>query len=129
MKAPAEYFDKNGYLLVKVLVSWTEANVKRVIDEAHAEATKRGHVRLLFDLRKWLAPDTEMTRFLSGSYLARVLPPPLRVAAYAFPEAINKFGEDAARNRGAIFRIFPDEQSALHWLIKGADVDEWWLPR
>ena len=119
MTASAEYFDRGGYLLVRVLVSWTEANARRVIDESHAEAAKRGHVRLLFDLRKWLAPDMEVTRFLSGSHLATVLHPPFRVAAYACPEAINGLGEDAARNRGALFRIFADEQSALHWLMEG----------
>ena len=123
MKASAEYFDKSGYLLIKVLVSWTEANATRVIDEAHGEATRRGHVRLLFDLRNWLAPDMELTRFFSGLHLAKALRPPFKVAAFGFPEAITKFGEDAAVNRGALFRIFSDEQSALHWLMEGTAVD------
>ena len=123
MTTLAEYFDKNGYLLIKVFVSWTLANAKRVIDEAYGEATKRGHVRLLFDLRNWLAPDMESTRFYSGLHLAKTLPPPFKVAAFGFPEAINKFGENAAVNRGALFRIFSDEQSALHWLVEGAAVD------
>ena len=123
MKASAEYFDKNGYLLIKVLVSWTEANVKRVIDEAHGEAMKRGHVRLLFDLRNWLAPDRELTRFSGGLHLAKVLHPPFKVAAFGYPEAINKLGENAAVNRGALYQIFSDEQSALHWLMEGTAVD------
>jgi hypothetical protein len=125
MKASAEYFDKSGYLLIKVLVSWTEANATQVIDEAHDEATKGGHVRLLFDLRNWLAPDMELTRFFSGLHLARALDPPFKVAAFGFPEAITRFGEDAAVNRGAQFRIFSDEQSALRWLMEGyRDVGE-----
>ena len=99
------------------------ANARRVIDEVHGEATKRGHVRLLFDLRNWLAPDTELTRFFSGLHLAKALPPPFKVAAFAFPEAINRLGENAAVNRGALFRIFSDEQSALHWLMEGSAVD------
>lgn len=123
MKKSAEYVDKSGYLLVKVLVSWTEANATRVIDEAHDEATKRGHVRLLFDLRNWLAPDKESTRFFSGLHLAKALHPPFKVAAFCFPEAINRFGEDTAVNRGALFRIFSDEQSALHWLMEGSAAD------
>ena len=118
MKTSAEYFDKSGYLLVKVFVSWTEANATRVIDEANGEATKRGHVRLLFDLRNWSAPEMEMTRFFSGLHLAKVLHSHFKVAAFALPEAISNFGEDAAVNRGALFRIFSDEQSALHWLME-----------
>lgn len=124
----AEYFEKSGYLLIKVLVSWTEADATRVIDEAHGEATKRGHVRLFFDLRNWLAPDMELTRFFSGLHLAKALHPPFKVAAFGFPEAINKFGEDAAVNRGALFRIFSDEQSALHWLMEGTAVDAQTVP-
>lgn len=117
-----EYFDKGDYLLIEVHASWTAANSERVIDGSLREATKRGHVRLLFDLRKWLTPDSQFTRFLGGSYVAKVLPPPFKVAAYFLPQAINRFGENAARNRGADFRVFPDEQSALCWLIEGSDV-------
>jgi hypothetical protein len=116
MEASAEYSDKKGYLLVKVLVSWTAANATRMIDEAHGEAVKRGHDRLLFDLRSWLVPDMELTRFFSGLHLAKTLPPPFKVAALGFAEAINKFGENAAVNRGAQFQIFSDEQAAIHWL-------------
>ena len=119
MKASAEYFDESGYLRIRVLVSWTEANATRVIDEAHDEATKRGHVRLLFDLTKWLAPDMELTRFFSGLHLAKALDPPFKVAAFGVREAITRFGEDAAVNRGALFRVFSDEQSALRWLMEG----------
>src|SRR4051812_37835730 len=116
MKASAEYFDKDGYLLVKVLAPWTTAGATQVIDEAHREATKRGQARLLLDLRKWLAPDMESTRFFSGLHLAKVLPPPFKVAAFGSAEAINKFGENAAVNRGALFRVFSDEQAAIRWL-------------
>ena len=114
----ANYVNKGGYLLVEVLVPWTEENAKRVVDESQREATKRGHVRLLFDLRNWAPPEMEYTRFASGAHLAQVLGPPFKVAAYALPEGINRFGEDTARNRGALFRIFPDERSALHWLVE-----------
>ena len=117
-EASAEYLDKGGYLLVKVLDSWTKANATRVIDKALAEAEKRGHARLLFDLRNWLAPDMESTRYFSGLHVAKALHPPFKVAAFASPEAINRFGEDAAVNRGALFRMFSDEQAALHWLLE-----------
>jgi hypothetical protein len=118
MQTSAEYFAKSGYLLVKVLVPWTERNAKRVIDEAQDEATKRGHVRLLFDLSNWSAPDREYTRFSSGLHLAKVLGRPFKLAAFGPSEAINKFGENTAVNRGAHFRIFSDQQSALHWLME-----------
>lgn len=114
----AEYFDEEGYLRVRVTVPWNEDNAKELIDGTKTEATKRGQTRILFDLSYWTQPVSEMTRFWSGEHLARVLSSPFRVSAFAAPKVINKFGEITAVNRGAFFRIFPDEQAAIQWLMK-----------
>jgi hypothetical protein len=108
----------DGYLLVKVLNQWTQANAKRMIDDAKKEAVSGGYQRLLMDLSNWSRPDTEFTRFSSGEYLAKMLPPPFKVAAFAHPKSITKFGENTAFNRGAWFQIFPDDQTAIQWLMK-----------
>lgn len=119
MGAITEFSREDGYLLVKVAGRWTEANARQVIDESKCEVVQSGYGRLLFDLTQWSQPDSEYTRFASGKYLAEALPPPFRIAAFAAPGFINQFGEDAATNRGAQFRIFQDERSAVLWLMEG----------
>ena len=106
------------YVTLKAAAPWTEASAERLIAEAREEAQKQRTFHILLDLRDWLKPDTEMTRFWSGVRLAEGLRKTYRVAAFAHPQAINRFGEDAARNRGAEFQIFYDEASALKWLLK-----------
>jgi hypothetical protein len=105
------------HLYVKVYGQWTLKAMKQTIDEIKTEADSRGSTRLLLDMRELPRPDSEMTRFWSGDYLAKVLPPPFKVAAFANPEDINKFGENAAANRNAWFQIFSEEQPALRWLM------------
>jgi hypothetical protein len=112
-----EVHDRGAYLYVRVLVPWTTENAKRVIDEARSEAEAGGFHRILFDLTFWSRPYTEMTRFLTGEYLAQRLGGPYKTAAFSNPEWINRFGENVAVNRGADFRVFPDEQSAVDWLL------------
>ena len=109
------------HLYVKVFGQWTVEAMKRTIDEIRTKADSRGLNRLLFDMRELPRPDSEMTRFWSGDYLAKVLPPPFKVAAFANPGDINKFGENAAVNRSAWFQIFSEEQMALRWLMDESD--------
>lgn len=58
---------------------------------------------------------------MTGEYLAKVFHPLFKVAAFANPVYIIKFTENTAVNRGAIFQVFSDEQSAIQWLMEGAD--------
>jgi hypothetical protein len=117
MSPVAEFTPQAGYLLVKVLPPWTFNAAKRVIDGAKETAIAQGHTRILFDLTAWIEVDTGMTRFLSGEYLARQFSPRFKMAAFAAPEMIDGFGENAAVNRGARFLIFGDERAAIAWLL------------
>ncbi|MGD0584611.1 MAG: hypothetical protein ABSA86_02395 [Oryzomonas sp.] len=104
------------YLLVKMCGEWTTPAMRQALNEIKTEADHQGFKHLLFDMCELSRPDSEMTRFWSGEYVAQVLPPPFKVAVFANPELVNKFGEDTAVNRGAIFKVFSDEQEALRWL-------------
>jgi hypothetical protein len=115
------YHNRPEHHLVKVCGQWTEKDIKQAVDEIRTEADRRGFKHLLLDLRELHRPDSEMTRFWSGEYLTQVLPYPFKVAAFANPEDINKFGETAAVNRAAWYQIFSDEQTALRWLMDGPD--------
>ena len=114
----AEYFDQEGYLLVKVNVPWTTEAAIQLIDETRNEALNRGCHLILFDLRQWSSPASEMIRFYTGEHLAKVLKHPFKVAAFAHQKDITHFGEVTAVNRGALFRIFADETSAIQWLME-----------
>lgn len=118
MEISTEFTVEDGFLRVVVRGPWTTQNARHVIDETRRELDATQASRILFDLRDWLRPDSDMTRFLSGEYLAERMPVGVKMAAFTTPEAINKFGENAAVNRRAWFRIFPDENSALEWLSK-----------
>lgn len=106
------------YITIEAASPWTVASAEQLIALAAEEAKKQGVSRILLDLRAWERPDTEMTRFWSGALLAKGLRPPYRVAAFALPQAITLFGEHAAINRGALFRIFGDEETARRWLLQ-----------
>ncbi|GAB4345077.1 MAG: hypothetical protein Fur0042_09420 [Cyanophyceae cyanobacterium] len=117
MSPVAEFTPQGGYLLVKALTPWTFNAAKQVIDGAKEAAIAQGHDYILFDLTAWIEVDTGMTRFRSGEYLARQFTPRFKLAAFALPEMIDSFGENAAVNRGARFRIFATEQEAIAWLL------------
>lgn len=74
----------------------------QVIDEVRCEATKREVWRLLLDLTQWARPKSEIIRYCAGEHLAKTLHAPFKVAAFANPGDINKFGEDTAVNRGHV---------------------------
>lgn len=117
MTTETVFIKRSGYLLVEARCQWNDENAKRLIEEAKNEAEKRGYKRILFDLRHWSQPKTEMTRFWSGEHLANVMRGLFKVAAFAEAGVINKFGETVAVNRSAYFRIYPDERSAAEWLM------------
>ncbi len=114
----AEYRDQIEYLRVRVETPWTFENAKKIMNEIKLQAKRTGHNRVLVDLSFWGNPDVEMTRFESAKYLAEVLPPPFKIAVFSLAAIIDSFGETVAINRGAKFRVFQDEQSAIEWLTK-----------
>jgi hypothetical protein len=122
MKLETHYRETPGYLVARVSGHWMEWNAKDAIEEVSEEASRRGLTKILLDLRDLSGPDTEMTRFYSGEHIAKMWRPPLKVAAVAKAELINRFAENVAKNRGALFSVFSDEESALHWLLPTSEV-------
>lgn len=91
---------------------------RQFINDIHQVAIEKGYKRILLDLTQWQEPDSEMTRFWSGTYLAELFGySGIKIAAFALAEFITGFGETAAINRGAFFRIFPEESLAIQWLL------------
>ncbi len=119
MKIKIQYHAQPEYLQVKMRGKWNETYINMALDEIKAEADRQGFKRLLVDLLEMSRPNSEMARFLAGEHLAKIMPYPYKVTAFAKSEDINKFGETVAVNRGAWFRVFSDEQTAIEWIMEG----------
>ncbi|NOZ60195.1 MAG: STAS/SEC14 domain-containing protein [Calditrichaeota bacterium] len=122
MKIEIHYFEKPDYLSVKVSGQWTTENAKKLFELMRDEADKHGLTLLFLDARGLSQPDTEMTRFFSGEYFAKVLPFPFKTAIVTNPEIYNKFGETVALNRCAQIAVFFKKEEARKWLIKKSEV-------
>jgi hypothetical protein len=105
------------YVRITAEPPWTTGNALAIIERAKEEARRIDIQRILFDVRRWERPATEMVRYDTGVHLAKLLASPYRVAALGQKEHVNYFAEDVAVNRGASFRVFTDEMSALEWLL------------
>lgn len=114
----ARFIVRDEFLLVQALVPWTTKAAMQIIDEAKVEAISHNRQRILCDLTIWDRSDNEMTRYWSGKYLALDLGFPYKVAAFTVPQVITKFAENVAVNRAANFRVFPEEEAALQWLLE-----------
>ena len=110
------YREAEGCLIVNVSGAWDADAARKRLEAVRKQADERGLTRILLDTRGLLPPASETTRFMTGEHIARIFRPPLRVAALARPEMINRFVENTAWNRGAIFAVFSDEAEALEWL-------------
>lgn len=117
MNRVANFIVREDFLLVEVLVPRTTKAAMQIIDETKVEALAHNRRRILCDLNLWTKPDNEMTRYWSGKYLALHLGFPYKVAAFTVPQVITKFAENVAVNRVANFRVFPEEQEAIQWLL------------
>jgi hypothetical protein len=111
------YAERPGYLLVRACGKWEELYVIEEIEALREEAEKRGITRLLLDVRNMLPPDSQMTRLATGEYIASVFTRPFRVVALAEPEMIDGITENSAVSKGALFKVFADEEAAIKWLM------------
>ena len=119
MDVTVNCIDQGTHVVVIVTGHWTKETSKYTLDTARSEAIKSGVTCILLDLCKLSLPDSEMTRFYAGEYIAKHLPFPYRVAAFGRPELINHFAETVTVNRGGHMKVFVDEESALQWLTEG----------
>jgi hypothetical protein len=104
------------YLLVTITGYWTTRAAEDAIDTIYSQARKTNLTWILIDITQIPQPDHEMTRFFTGDYWANVFGDPFRAAFVMDPDVYNGFGENVALNRGAIVKIFHEQQPALRWL-------------
>ncbi len=109
--------EESGYLACTITGKWVTDELKHYINTVSAELTKLGCKRLLVDMSLVSGPPPEMDRFDTGKYFASVLRG-IRIAIVYRKVYANKLFENTAVNRGALVKVFPDQQTALHWLMK-----------
>ena len=109
--------NKADYLEITISGNWTLPEMKSAIDEVKFEADKCKQYLLLLKMQEIIPPFTEMTRYYTGEYMAKVLPSPFKIAVIAKKESVNYFAETVAVNRGANMKVFFNEELAKEWLI------------
>lgn len=113
-------FKDVGTHLVAVCVGdWESDTVTKALTRIREMAAQLSQTRIFIDWRNIPGPIKYSHRFMAGEEVARILPPPFRVATLAEKELINKLAEATAVNRGAIFLVSHDEQELLQWLLEG----------
>lgn len=117
MTLQVKYLEGDAYLGVELSGMWDDAAVKQIIEAIRDEATRRNQTKIFLDLRNFLPPAREITRYLTGEYIAKFWGHPFRVVALAMREYYDGFAEDVARNRGADIRVFFAKDEALKWLL------------
>jgi hypothetical protein len=111
-------FQKEGnYLLVKAQGVLNPDTVREGLEDLRERAMQAGVTRILINAKEVIAPKIEFHRYLFGESMAKLLPPPLKVAVLYKAELITKFSENTAVNRGADLYICSNEIEALEWLL------------
>jgi hypothetical protein len=112
---------RGDYLEFSVKGEWTLENVYGLLEAVRREADSQHFDRVLVDARAVTGAPAEMARFKAGVRAAEVLGAKIRLAALTPAALVNKFGENAAVNRGARLRVLGDPAQALAWLLQGQE--------
>ena len=118
MSFKLSYRQEPKYLFVKISGQWTARSAEEAVEAVHDEAQKRGLTRLLIDTSEISQPDSELTRFRTGEYWAKILGPPFKGSFVITPDLYNGFAETVALNRGAVVATFFEEPAAVDWLLQ-----------
>lgn len=112
--------DREGYLEVRLEGPFERRDLQPALKAVADAVAKCGRKTLLIhNLGVTGRVPTTLERYeISMAVLA--LPPGLRIAMVSRAEAIDseRFGEKVALNRGLPFGVFPDEASAVEWLLQ-----------
>ena len=113
------FSEKAQYLLVEACGNeWNTQDGVDAILSISDRAKEYGHKRILIDRRDLSSPTTDFARFEAGVTIAKVLSPPIKLAVVYPHGQMEKFGEDAAVNRGAIAAAFSKIEAARQWLLE-----------
>jgi hypothetical protein len=116
MTTTLSFKEADGYLFITVKGPWSLGSVSQAVKDIGKETRKRAHTRILVDARLLDAPTIGLHRFLIGQEVSEHWRG-IKAAVVRPADLIDKFGEDAAVNRGAQVKVLADIDDALSWLM------------
>lgn len=109
---------RDTYLLLSVSGNYPGKKAGLEFIETLFLQAKNAHLsKVLLDLRAMAGHVQGMDRYEMGNKAGMLWDKSLKVAIVDRPEAINRFFEDVAINRGVNTRVFFTEEEAAGWLI------------
>jgi hypothetical protein len=110
--------ERDGYIFVRSTGRYTLGVFQKSLGQTIALAREKGISNVLVDAREQTELPGTLDTFLGAEELAAKTVG-LRIAVVMTTDHLpqHSFFELASRNRGALIRTFPDEDSALEWLF------------
>lgn len=110
-------FEFNGeYLKAKIAGKWVYEELAPGFEYIKAEADRCDVKKLLLDAVELSYPTNDMIRFYTGAEIANIFKHQYKISAFTALK-VNHYTETVALNRGIRFRIFPNEEEAVDWLV------------
>ncbi|MDY6880406.1 MAG: hypothetical protein V2J25_15875 [Desulfatiglans sp.] len=107
---------ENGHLEAILSGEATYINYSESMVKIHEESLVSSNKSILIDLTKTTGHYNEFDRFKLGEKIASLFGGDYKVVVIDRKERINKFGENTAVNRGALFMVTHDRKVGLDWL-------------
>ena len=111
------YSDELEYLLVTIRGPWNLDFLEKHIVEIQHRLAQLGYKHVLIDNRELIHPGpSSFERYKLGEIIAREWGPYIKAAVITKPENMSGYTETIAANRGGIFMVFEDMETAKAWL-------------
>jgi hypothetical protein len=120
MHVAMEYHGKEDYLHV-VYSGELTFHKKLLEDQSMLQALQKYKCsKVLLDIRQLKVAITTMDRYVVGEYFGKLTHSPAQIKTAILAQAgrIDGFVEIVAKNRGAMFEVFTDKETAVDWLVK-----------
>lgn len=113
-----EFEERPGYLHFRIQGPYDFEEYQYAIRAMHAACTDRAFRKSLIDITLIQGDIPQFDRYNLGIVFAEVWGREPKAAIMAPSLKINRFFENTAVNRQARVKVFPDEPSALVWLLQ-----------
>lgn len=92
-------------------------SAKECVDLIKKHSILHKRPKVLVNATQMSAPESILSRYQTGEYIAKCWHSPMKVAFYVSLSNLNGLAMDTAINRGANVNAFPSKELALDWLF------------
>lgn len=111
----------DDYLEARIAGVWQLDDVREAIEAVRSRGEESGFERLLVDMHRVTGRPPDLHRFEAAEATANAARARFRVALIPPRDLLDRFFEDAARNRGAALYAERDRDAAVAWLLSDSD--------